>query len=323
MKFSIIVPVYNVEDYIHECVNSILAQSFDSYEILLIDDGSTDKSASICDQFALSNNNVIVIHKKNGGLSDARNVGIENAKGEYIIFIDGDDYIEQDTLDVFARELYEADNPDVMITRIKQVYPDSKTKYMDENMPISKMKNAKKGEIIRWIFSLSNNTWPSVRYVAKRRFIETKNLRFPCGYLHEDIDWTARLFLKANSFTCCDFYWYNHRMSRHSSITSSNSAKRVTDVIELVVNNINNDEYLVLDEDLRTLIFSRLISSVFSSLRYYKYGDAEEKKKVVALLKHNYRLLYYSPAIRHRMFLAISRVFGFRVGLSMMGVIHQ
>jgi glycosyltransferase involved in cell wall biosynthesis len=323
LKFSIIVPVYNIENYLHECVNSILVQSFKSYEILLIDDGSTDKSATICDEFASSNNNIIAIHKKNGGLSDARNVGIEKAKGEYIIFIDGDDYIEEGTLEVFARELCKADDPDVMITRIKQVYKDAETKYMDEDMPVSIIKNGRKEDIVKWIFSSSNNTWPSVRYVVQRRLIETKKLKFPCGYLHEDIDWTARLFLKANSFTCCDFYWYNHRMKRRSSITSSDSAKRLIDVIELVVNNINNDEYLVLDEDLRTLIFSRLISSVFSSLRYYKYGDAEEKKKVVALLKHNYRLLYYSPAIRHRMFLAISRVFGFRVGLSMMGVIHK
>lgn len=323
MKFSIIVPVYNVEDYIHECVNSILAQSFDSYEILLIDDGSTDKSASICDQFALSNSNVIVIHKKNGGLSDARNIGIENAKGEYIIFIDGDDYIEKDTLDVLARELCEANNPDVMITRIKRVYQDGETQYIDEDMPISKMKNARKEEIIRWIFSLSNNTWPSVRYVVKRRFIETKNLKFPFGYLHEDIDWTARLFLKAESFTCCDYYWYNHRMNRHSSITFSNSAKRVIDVINLAVNNINDDEYLILDEDFRTLIFRRLVSSVFSSLRYYKYGTKEEKNEIVALLEQNHNILDYSPVFKHRLFSAIGRVFGFRVGLSMMRVVRK
>jgi len=149
LKFSIIVPVYNVEDYIHECVNSILAQSFDSYEILLINDGSTDKSASICDQFALSHRNVIVIHKKNGGLSDARNVGIKNAKGEYIIFIDSDDYIEKNTLDVFAKELCEADNPDVMITRIKQVYQDKETEYMDEDMPVSIIKNGRKEDIVK------------------------------------------------------------------------------------------------------------------------------------------------------------------------------
>ena len=91
---SIIVPVYNVEMYLKRCVDSILKQDYDNMEIILVDDGSTDSSGVICDQYASNYKNVKVIHKKNGGLSDARNFGLDNCRGQYISFIDSDDWIE-------------------------------------------------------------------------------------------------------------------------------------------------------------------------------------------------------------------------------------
>ena len=94
MKISIIVPVYNVEKYLSKCIDSIINQTYKNIEIILVDDGSTDNSSKICDKYAKKDNRIKVIHKKNGGLSDARNVGIENANGIYVSFIDSDDYVE-------------------------------------------------------------------------------------------------------------------------------------------------------------------------------------------------------------------------------------
>ena len=93
---SVIVPVYNVENYIHHCVDSILSQSFSDFELLLIDDGSNDKSGLICDEYARKDSRIKVYHKENGGVSSARNLGIEKANGEWICFIDADDYVRQD-----------------------------------------------------------------------------------------------------------------------------------------------------------------------------------------------------------------------------------
>ena len=94
MKISIITPVYNVEKYIHRCIDSILAQTFTDFELLLIDDGSKDNSGKICDEYAKSDKRIRVFHKENGGVSSARNLGVDEAKGEYISFIDPDDWIE-------------------------------------------------------------------------------------------------------------------------------------------------------------------------------------------------------------------------------------
>ena len=94
-KISVIVPVYKAEKYLHRCVDSILAQTFTDFELLLINDGSPDNSGVICDEYAQKDNRIRVFHKENGGVSSARNIGLDNAKGEWITFIDSDDYIEQ------------------------------------------------------------------------------------------------------------------------------------------------------------------------------------------------------------------------------------
>lgn len=100
---SIIVPIYNVKDYLGNCVNSILKQTYENIEVILVDDGSTDSSGSICDNFALIDSRVSVIHKQNGGLSDARNAGIKNSKGGFIALVDSDDIV----CDNFIQTLYE------------------------------------------------------------------------------------------------------------------------------------------------------------------------------------------------------------------------
>lgn len=101
-KISVIVPVYNVEQYLRRCIDSILAQTFTDFEVLLIDDGSKDKSGEICDEYAKKDIRVKVFHKENGGVSSARNVGLDNARGEWVTFVDSDDWVEKDYLEHFS-----------------------------------------------------------------------------------------------------------------------------------------------------------------------------------------------------------------------------
>lgn len=127
---SVVVPVYNVENYLCRCLDSILAQSYKDYEIILVDDGSTDNSGKICDEYAKKNKKVIVIHKTNGGLSDARNTGIKKAKGEFITYVDSDDWIHKD----FLKNLYNLiidKNADMAVSGIEFVYENQKEKIND------------------------------------------------------------------------------------------------------------------------------------------------------------------------------------------------
>lgn len=321
--FSIIVPVYNVETYLTQCVDSILEQSINNFEIILVNDGSTDNSANICDEYADKYTNVSVIHKSNGGLSDARNTGLQNAIGEYIVFVDSDDYIETGALESFGKIIEESNNPDVIITRIKKVNNDSEIRFMDKNMPIEEIKNGSKEEIINWMFNYSDSLWPSVRYIIKRSFIEKNALKFLVGYFHEDIDWSFNLFIKAKTFTGVDYYWYNHRISRYGSITNTKSSKRTLDVIDIVGKNIkkleNNDNEVVL----KNIMCERILKTLFSNLSNYKFYGNEEKRSIVVALNNNKDIFKYSVEYRHRLFVLISDIFGFNISLLLMGVLHK
>lgn len=123
-KISIIIPVYNVEKYIERCLESILNQTFNEYEVIIVNDGSTDNSGKICDKYSEINKNINVIHKKNGGVSSARNLGIDVAKGEYIAFIDPDDFIDSNMFKILYENLKEL-NGDIAICSVNEIRNDN------------------------------------------------------------------------------------------------------------------------------------------------------------------------------------------------------
>ncbi len=322
VRFSVIVPVYNIEEYLVKCVRSILDQTFDAYEILLVNDGSTDNSGEICVEFAQSSKKVHVIHQENQGLSAARNTGMREAKGEYLVFVDGDDFIEPKALSHFDVAIASGAWPDVLITRMVK-FAASDVKFMDMHLPDEVMRSGNKDDIIKWMFEQSNNLWPAVRYVIKRSFVETNGLTFAKGYLHEDIDWTARLFLYAKTFFSCEYYWYNHRLNRKGSIGTTKNAKRTLDVIQLVSSNINDDAYKSICDISQRRIFNRMVSSVFSSLSDFKFYDSASKQQVVAALEEHTDIFEYTVQFRHWLFLIFSKMFGFRLGLFFMNTVHR
>ena len=137
-KISVIVPIYNVENYLRRCVDSILKSTYENLEIILVDDGSTDECPTICDDYAKKDPRIKVIHKKNGGLSDARNKGLDIATGEYISFIDSDDYIESS---MFQRifEAISTKDVDLVFIREKSVNVEGKTIYINGDSPSGKI----------------------------------------------------------------------------------------------------------------------------------------------------------------------------------------
>ena len=122
--FSIIVPIYNVERYLEQCIESVLMQNYQNYELILVDDGSPDNSIDICTKYAKQYSNIVFIHKINGGVSDARNAGIQIARGEYLMFLDSDDYWEETTILSDLQKIITENNPDVIFNYMSSVYPE-------------------------------------------------------------------------------------------------------------------------------------------------------------------------------------------------------
>lgn len=212
---SIIVPVYNVEKYIRRCVESLLNQTYLTIEVILVNDGSPDKSPEICDDYCKMDNRVSVLHKNNGGLSDARNSGLEKARGDYIIFLDSDDYVEH-TMVEDAVKAAERDNSDVVIWGY---YADFVSE--DENLISTKMKSCISGSFSKSDLSkltITNELIGCLGYawnkMYRKKFLMENKYRFTSGLsLVEDIVFNGPVLSKVERITFIEKP-YVHYMQR-------------------------------------------------------------------------------------------------------------
>ncbi|WP_455635074.1 glycosyltransferase family 2 protein [Parabacteroides sp.] len=224
---SVVIPVYNVEKYLNKCVSSITEQTYEDLEIILVDDGSTDDSSRLCDVWKQKDKRINVVHKHNGGLSDARNVGIEIASGEYISFIDSDDFISPDYFDyLFA--LMAGNDADISVCQRYEV---------DENDNIIKLGRKVSNRVIRgnescmkvFLTDRSIDT-PAWGKLYKRNLFKDSGIRYPVGRLHEDVFTTYKLIHLCSVVVTGSKALYAYRV-RSGSIVNSNFSEKHLDTI--------------------------------------------------------------------------------------------
>ncbi len=215
-RISVIVPVYKVEKYLERCIRSIQNQTYQNLEILLIDDGSPDSCGDICDRYAKADERIHVLHKQNGGLSDARNAGIEVATGEYLAFADSDDWIDSRMYEVLHTTLKKY-CADIAECSYRNIYADcvieetTCTAEMVEGDPIFALE-----AMLDWNY-FKPNAWNKL---YKRNAIG--EIRYPKGRIHEDEFTTYKYFYQAEKLVFIDFSLYNYDRRRTDSITGEN-----------------------------------------------------------------------------------------------------
>lgn len=220
---SVIVPVYNVEKYLDRCVKSILSQSFSDFELLLVDDGSPDRCGEMCDEYAKGDSRIKAFHKRNGGLSDARNFGIEKALGEYLMFVDSDDYIHEQMLETLHRLITEND-ADLAVCSAMDVFEGKEVTQVREirEFTLNKTESYK--------YMLRGDGLPSAcNKLYKRQTVG--EVRFPVGKLYEDGFFTPQILkrVEKTAVTSRPMYYY---FRRADSITTKPFRKGDLDVIE-------------------------------------------------------------------------------------------
>lgn len=227
---SIIVPVYNVEHYISRCVDSLLNQTYRNIEIILVDDGSTDSSSLICDQYAKKDQRIQVFHKKNGGLSDARNVGITYSKGDFITFVDSDDFVTKDYIEYMYRLLQE-NHADISIVSNKKVWNENEkiecTKFKKEIFD-----NIEAMEDMFYQKHIENSAWAKL---YRRELFE--EIEFPKGKLYEDLGTTYKVFFKSRIIVWCNqqkYYYFQRNNSIMSRTFSTENRDRIDISKEIV-----------------------------------------------------------------------------------------
>jgi len=217
---SIIVPVYNVEDYLEPCIESILQQTFTDFELILVNDGSTDGSADICDRYAYADERVRVFHKDYGGVSSARNIGICRAKGDFIGFVDSDDRIDRNMYQILYRHCLDSGS-DIAVCKLGREIDGKLINATDHDLVLemnnqTAMKEMFKGHLYR--FSLCNKLF-------KRKCFA--NIQFPEGRIHEDLSTTYKLFAQAQKVIFTSYIGYIYIKRENSILTKTYDMRRL------------------------------------------------------------------------------------------------
>ena len=225
IKVSVIVPVYNVEQYLEECVDSLINQTLKDIEILLIDDGSTDSSGEICDRYAQEYENIRVIHKKNGGLGDARNVGLSKAMGKYVYFIDSDDYLEVNALEMLYKEAAK-DNLDVILFSAESFSDEDDITFNPEEYKRTKYLNeVKKGDKLFCELYHVKEYYASIPLrFYNREYFSKVDYKFP-DIIHEDEFPAFLSLIEAKKAKCVEYKFYKRRFRKGSIMTSEKAYK--------------------------------------------------------------------------------------------------
>lgn len=266
IKYSVIIPIYKVEKYLEKCVESVRNQTYKNIEIILVDDESPDNCPAMCDEYIEKDTRIKVIHKKNGGLSDARNVGMDLATGDYIIFLDSDDYIEKTSCEMFLK--YAENDYDIIIG--EAIVEGGRCN--SQHISNSNIMNGK--QYLLEAYREGKAPMAACFNVYKREFLLKNNLCFKKGILHEDEEFTPRCFLLAESVVCTNVSFYHYIIRNDSITTKKDKRKNAIDFYNTCL--ALKEIYVKLeDQELKDYLIDSLSSkylTVFQSGKLYIYG---------------------------------------------------
>ena len=282
MKVSVIIPVYNVQDYLKECVDSVLSVNVD-LEIVLVDDGSTDGSGALCDQLAQVDSRIRVVHQENGGLSAARNTGIQNCSGDYVMFLDSDDFLDPKKTEKMLLAL--VTEPDILMGLYRNYYTDGR--YEEENgdgfLAVAGAVSVE--EFLDHIPPTGSSCYMiACRFVVRRRLLLENDLFFFTGIYHEDEEWTQRLFCAATSVYVSHEFFYQYRQGRYGAITSTVRPKHIHDSLTIMKRTATLIDRQT-NEDKRRYLLYRLSQLYINIIANFSVLASTEKSQVSWELK--------------------------------------
>lgn len=285
---SVVVPIFNVEKYLAECIESILNQTYTKFELILVNDGSTDNSLEICNQYSKKDNRIKIVNKKNGGLSDARNAGIDIAKGEYIIFIDSDDFINKNMFKIMF-DIAKSKNADIVQCSYKEFY--NKEDINDSSI-INNEFELKELTPIEALYGFYDEKKSGLTTVAWNKLYKTKlfeGIRYPYGKIHEDVFTTYKLIFKANKIVCTETPLYYYRQ-RENSITTSKYNKNRLVILEAVKERTNFMKNVVKSEELYNLGLKNYYCNMMNSYVKYKKSNPDDKETLKEIKKNSKKM---------------------------------
>lgn len=317
-SISVVVAVYNIEDYICECVDSIINQTIQPEEIILVDDGSTDRSSALCDEYAEKNTNIRVIHQKNAGLSAARNTGIEHAQGVWVYFVDGDDILAPDVIESFLAVLTAHEGDVEFIQGRMTWFVDGSNNFKPDEVyiPDEWTYFAKSQLVMARMLEEKGAFRMGIRGLYRRNFLIQNDLMFVPGLYSEDQEWTPRLFSLDVKMGSNENPGYLYREGRAGSIVTARKPEQVEVLFTLYqewFDRFGNDSSL--DVRFRNALKNEAARrSVEELYKHIERLDGEDLVTVEEIVDR-YRDLFVpreSMAFREKVLSFFVRVFGAR-----------
>lgn len=327
MKFSFIIPVHNVERYLEKCLQSILNWKNSDYEIILINDGSTDNSGYICDNYKQQYPQIKVIHQEQKGLSEARNVGIQTAKGEYFLLVDSDDIIFSDKLDMLQDKCKE--EPDIIAFQNTLFEKDEMKKNCQPDYIITKTVPDKCNgreflEIVLQdaVENAKFYQWSAWLYCYKRDFFIKYDFKYPKGRNFEDLSLTWRVLLKAECVMYLSEIIYGYRKNVNGSITRTYDYKNVNDRLMSVIGNMQAlKENKEISEELKSCLADHFSEHYFIVLTMSDLpATHKQRKKLMKTLKENVWITECSLRNNERFLAKLIKIFGISVVCKMLHI---
>lgn len=279
---TVVIPVYNVEKYLNRCLESILIQGWKNYDIILVDDGSTDRSPQICDDYVKAYDFISVIHKENGGLSDARNTGLSQAKGEYVYFPDSDDWIEPDTFIALAEAL-ESQKFDIISFNREFVKGEEDVIISD---PVETQVFEGKDAFVKMLKHSYITGFANDKIYRKSLFTD-HNVQFPIGKYYEDLGTNYKLFLSAKKVYATNQKYYHYLIDNPDSITQSWNEKKFSDMFgfykevfysDFVRSQLNQEE-LHISQLYYVNGLTHILASLYKAKLHKHYGEITSEVK--------------------------------------------
>lgn len=313
-KLAFILPIYNVEAYLEECIESILKQATKDIEIILVDDGATDTSGQICDNYAQKYDFIKVVHKENGGLSSARNAGLKVVTAEYVSFIDSDDRIADGSLKEIINYINDG-GCDLCFMQAIKFYPDGTSEDLGDGINGLAINGKTLTEQMNYLSSRPKFPGSSCTKIYKREFIVRNDLHFPYDRRYsEDLGFVINSMYLAQSIHCLDFPFYEYRQNRVGSITNTFKIKNFNDLSLFVIEGAEqfcNDKKAIDDKAKCLMSFIAYEYSIL--LWQLNKLSGEDKKSAYKFLKQYIWVLKFANSKKTKIIKIFANLLGIRL----------
>ncbi len=314
--FSVIVPVYNVAHFLPQCIDSVLNQNFNDFELILVNDGSTDDSLLVCTNYQAKDNRIIVINQENNGASAARNNGISKANGEYLLFVDSDDFIESENLFQKIHHAIQNNGAEVILFGGKNYnMSNGNTSISRGNYDLNIISERHFLKTLTYLIHHKLFPGSAWIYAVKASVIQAHNIRFRTNIIAEDIDWNTKVFSAVSSIDAVNDVYYMYRKNQVNSVTGTAGIKGVNSILVIL------EEWLPKLQSnptaLNRLLLHNLAYYYFTSLVLYAKIEEKDKQDIRPRMKKCFTVTQYALTKPLKLLRSICQIFGIDFTASM------